>query len=174
MAVSLISTIRDLHRRRARERRGLTLAEGVRLLEEALAAGVVVRGAAVAPALEGTPRGVALKQRLARAGVPLEEVDDDLLGQLADDRASPGDRGGGRAARLDAWRTSRSGPRSVVLVLDGVQDPGNVGALARDRAGARRRRASSRCPGTAELDESQGAPREHGRAVPPAGGGHLD
>jgi hypothetical protein len=55
--VSLQRTIRDLHRRRGRERRGLALAEGIRLLEEALAAQVAIQGAAVAPALESTPRG---------------------------------------------------------------------------------------------------------------------
>ena len=69
MAASLLTTIRDLHRRRARERRGLALAEGVRLVEEALAARVPIRGAAVAPGLEGTPRGTALKSALERAGV---------------------------------------------------------------------------------------------------------
>src|SRR5262249_48184469 len=81
--VSLISTIRDLQRRRGRERRELTLAEGVRLLEEALASGVTVRGAATSPTLEGTPRGMALKERLERAGVALEDVDDDELVRLA-------------------------------------------------------------------------------------------
>jgi predicted dehydrogenase len=50
---ALLTTIRDLARRRGRERRGLALAEGVRLVEEALAAGIPVRGAAVSPALEG-------------------------------------------------------------------------------------------------------------------------
>ena len=47
MSGSLLTTIRDLHRRRGRERRGLALAEGVRLVEEALAARVPIRGAAV-------------------------------------------------------------------------------------------------------------------------------
>ena len=37
MSGSLQTLIRDLHRRRGRERRGLALAEGVRLVEEALA-----------------------------------------------------------------------------------------------------------------------------------------
>ena len=76
MSSSLLTTIRDLHRRRGRERRGLALAEGVRLVEEALAAGVPVRGAAVSPALEGTPRGQALKSALAARGVRLVEVSD--------------------------------------------------------------------------------------------------
>ena len=74
MSGSLLTTIRDLHRRRGRERRGLALAEGVRLVEEALAAGIGVRGAAVSPALEGTPRGSALKSALSERGVPITDV----------------------------------------------------------------------------------------------------
>src|SRR2546422_467586 len=47
IASNLQSTIRDLQRRKARGRRGLALIEGVRLVEEALAAGTVgVRGPA--------------------------------------------------------------------------------------------------------------------------------
>jgi TrmH family RNA methyltransferase len=147
--VSLISTIRDLHRRRARERRGLTLAEGVRLLEEALAAGVAVRGAAVAPALEATPRGSALKARLARAGVPLEEVDDAVLASLADTEHPQG-----VVAVVEPPRWTLAdvpvGPRSVVLALDGVQDPGNVGALARTALGLGAAGLLA-LPGTADL-----------------------
>jgi TrmH family RNA methyltransferase len=149
VAVALISTIRDLHRRRARERRALTLVEGVRLLEEALAAGVTVRGAAIAPGLEATPRGAALKQRLARAGVPLEAVDDDLLGQLADTEHPQGIVAV-IAIRLWTMADLPVDPRSVVLVLDGVQDPGNVGALARAALGLGASGLIA-LPGTAEL-----------------------
>ena len=38
--MALLSTIRDLHRRKGRERRGLALAEGVRLVEEMLCTGL--------------------------------------------------------------------------------------------------------------------------------------
>ena len=149
MATSLISTIRDLHRRRGRERRGLALAEGVRLVEEALAARVPITGAAVAPALEGTSRGAALKARLAAAAVPLEAVDDQVLAELADTEHPQG---------IVAVVTPRSWmladiavtPRSVVLVLDGVQDPGNVGALARTALGLGAAGLVA-LPGTADL-----------------------
>jgi len=57
IASNLQSTIRDLQRRKARGRRGLALIEGVRLVEEALAAGLTFRGALVAPDLARTTRG---------------------------------------------------------------------------------------------------------------------
>ena len=81
---TLLTTIRDLARRRGRERRGLALAEGIRLVEEALAAGTPVHGAAVSPALEGTPRGQALKLALRRRRVRLVEVRPAELDALAD------------------------------------------------------------------------------------------
>src|SRR5437870_12451402 len=77
IASNLQSTIRDLQRRKARDRRGLALIEGVRLVEEALAAGVPFRGALVAPDLTRTARGTALITELGRHGVPVEEVGGD-------------------------------------------------------------------------------------------------
>jgi TrmH family RNA methyltransferase len=132
--VSLVSTIRDLHRRRGRERRSLSLAEGVRLLEDALAAGITPRGAAVGPALEGTPRGVALKQRLEALKVPLEAVDDQELAKLADTEHPQG-----IVAVIEppVWGFEQLVVHrdSTFVVLDGVQDPGNVGAVARTALG---------------------------------------
>jgi TrmH family RNA methyltransferase len=130
MSSSLQSTIRDLHLRRGRERRGLALAEGVRLLEEALAAGVPVRGAAVSPHLEGTARGLALKAALERAGVRLEPVSDRELDALADT-----DTPQGIVAVIEpptwGWAALAPTASAPLLVLAGVQDPGNVGTILR-------------------------------------------
>jgi len=147
--VALISTIRDLHRRRGRERRGLTLAEGVRLVEEALAARVVIRAAAVAPALEGTPRGAALKARLIAQGTPLESLADDALAGIADTEHPQGIVA---VVEPPTWRLEQIAPgrHGVVLVLDGVQDPGNVGALARTALGLGAAGMVA-LPGTADL-----------------------
>jgi TrmH family RNA methyltransferase len=149
VAVALLSTIRDLHRRRARERRALTLVEGVRLLEEALAASVEIRGAAIGPGLEATSRGQALKRRLADAGVPLEQVDDGELARLADTEQPQGIVA---VVALKGWSPGDLvlGPRSVILGLDGIQEPGNVGALARAALGLGASGLVA-LPGTADL-----------------------
>jgi TrmH family RNA methyltransferase len=127
---SLQTTIRDLRRRKARERRGLALAEGIRLVEEALAAGVPVRGAAVSPALEATPRGQTLKSALREHGVRLVEVDAGELDQLSDTEQPQG-----IVAVIEPREWTLAEVRvvagSVVLVLDAVQDPGNVGTMLR-------------------------------------------
>jgi TrmH family RNA methyltransferase len=134
MNSSLQSLIRDLHRRRGRERRGLALAEGVRLVEEAIAAGIPIRGAVASQALESTTRGKGLKAALAARGIRVEEVTDDQLVELADTEHPQG-----IVAAIEPQRWSLSDLRmtggGAVLALDGVQDPGNVGTMIRTALG---------------------------------------
>lgn len=134
MSSSLQTLIRDLHRRRGRERRGLALAEGVRLVEEALAAGIDIRGAAVSPALEATTRGKALKAALGERRIRVEEVSDAELDALTDTEHPQG-----ITAVIEPKEWSlidiQLGPGSAVLVLDAVQDPGNVGTMLRTALG---------------------------------------
>jgi TrmH family RNA methyltransferase len=130
MSSSLQTLIRDLHRRRGRERRGLALAEGVRLVEEALATATTLRGAAVSPALEATTRGKALKAALRGKGIGIEEVTDQELDDLTDTEHPQG-----VVAVIEPkhWTLAdiRLLPGVTTLVLDGVQDPGNVGTMLR-------------------------------------------
>jgi TrmH family RNA methyltransferase len=134
MTSPLRTMIRDLHRRRGRERRGLALAEGVRLVEEALAADLPLRGAAVSPALEATTRGRALKSALERRGVRVEPVAEEELASLADTEHPQG-----VVAVVEPRRWTLgdipAAPGSPALVLDGVQDPGNVGTMLRSALG---------------------------------------
>jgi TrmH family RNA methyltransferase len=130
MSSSLQTLIRDLHRRRGRERRGLALAEGVRLVEEALAGGIAIRGAAVSPALESTTRGKTLKASLVERTIPTEDVGDSELEALADTEHPQG-----VVAIIEPKRWTLEDihlvPGRTVLALDGVQDPGNVGTMLR-------------------------------------------
>ena len=130
IASNLQSTIRDLQRRKARGRRGLALVEGVRLVEEALAAGVAFQGALVAPDLARTARGTALVAELQGHGVEVEEVGARVFAQLADTETPQGIIAVIEPRR---WTASDFAPPSgaVALVIDGVQDPGNVGTLIR-------------------------------------------
>jgi TrmH family RNA methyltransferase len=134
MSSSLQTLVRDLHRRRGRERRGLALAEGVRLVEEAIAAGIPIRGVIASQALESTTRGKALKAALAERGLRIEEVADDELVDLADTEHPQG-----ILAVIEPRRWSLSDLRmpagGAVLALDGVQDPGNVGTMIRTAHG---------------------------------------
>ncbi len=99
-------------------------------MEEALAAGLPFRGALVAPELARTARGAALVADLERHAVPVEEVGVRTFAQLADT-----DTPQGIVAVIEPRRWSAAdlalAPGAVALVIDGVQDPGNVGTLIR-------------------------------------------
>src|SRR5229473_3913972 len=130
IASNLLSTIRDLQRRKARGRRGLALIEGVRLVEEALAARVPFKGALVGPDLARTARGTALVAELQSHAVEVEEVGARVFAQLADTETPQGILAVIEPRRWTAADFAPS-PGAVALVIDGVQDPGNVGTLIR-------------------------------------------
>src|SRR5438477_6603118 len=130
IASNLQSTIRDLQRRKARGRRGLALIEGVRLVEEALGAGVAFQGALVAPDLARTERGTVLVAELQGHGVAVEEVGARAFALLADTDTPQGILGVIEPPRSSAADFAPR-PGAVALVIDGVQDPGNVGTLIR-------------------------------------------
>jgi TrmH family RNA methyltransferase len=129
IASNLQKTVRDLQRRKARGRRGLAVLEGVRLVEEALAAGLEFRGALVSPDLARTTRGQALTAELASHAVEIEEVGARSFGQLAGTDTPQGILA---IVQPKVWTLADvarvGGP---LLVVDGVQDPGNVGTLIR-------------------------------------------
>ena len=124
---NLQSTVRDLQRRKARGRRGLAVVEGVRLVEEALAAGLEFKGALVAPELARTTRGQALTAELASHAVAVEEIGSRAFSDLAGTDTPQGILA---IVQPRAWGLEdvATGP---LLVVDGVQDPGNVGTLIR-------------------------------------------
>jgi len=159
--VRILTLARDLRRRRARERLGLFVAEGVRAVEAALDAGVAARGALAGPALGATDRGRALRARLDAAAVPVVDVDERDFVSAADTEAPQGvllvaERPAAPAALADhpalaaAARDAAPGRELRLLVLDAVQDPGNVGTLVRAAAGLGAAGVVA-LPGTADL-----------------------
>jgi len=149
MSHSLHTLVRDLKLARGRERRGLALAEGVRLLEEALAAGIVIKHVLASPALEATARGGALKAALGRSGHGIMAASEEDLAELA---ATEHSQGILAVIEPPQWSLAdiKPGPRTPVLVLDAVQDPGNVGAMVRT-AFALGAAGVLALPGTAEM-----------------------
>lgn len=122
--------LRRIAHRKARTREGLFVVEGVRAAEEALDAALPIEFALCAPALEETERGRALAARLAAAAVAVERVPDRELSALADTDAPQG-------VLLVCVQPRRAlddlaiSAATTLLILDGVQDPGNLGTLVR-------------------------------------------
>jgi TrmH family RNA methyltransferase len=149
MASSLLTVVRDLQRPRGRERRELTLAEGVRLVEEAVGRGIEITGAVVSPALEKGARGVALLASLARNAIRIERVSDKDLATVAETEHPQGVIAIVRP-RQWAFKDLDVSRKPAVLVLDGIQDPGNVGTLLRTAQGLGAAGVIA-LPGTVEL-----------------------
>ncbi|OAT79453.1 hypothetical protein A6M21_01235 [Desulfotomaculum copahuensis] len=131
-----IKYMRRLAGRRFREREGKFILEGVRLLEEALAAGWMVE-TLVHTAGAASGAGRTLTDTVRERGGRVLEVTDELFRTLAD-TVSP--QGVLAVARRTAYTLDGllAGRPSLLLLADGVQDPGNLGAIIRsaDAAGA--------------------------------------
>ncbi len=121
-----------LSRRRRREAERLFLAEGVRVVEELLEAGLAPRLTVVAPALHDTQRGEELARRLT-AHTEVRQVSDTVLRRLASTQTPQGVLVVAETPSAEL-RELRPDAGATALVLDGVQDPGNIGTLTRTAA----------------------------------------
>jgi TrmH family RNA methyltransferase len=133
--VKLLTVARDLKRRRARERQTRFVAEGVRTVEELLRSPVHADGALVSPVLAATPRGSALLESVRATGMPVLEVDEKEFASASSTDSPQGILVVGEIPQHDPAQLAL-GDHARVLVLDGVQDPGNVGSMLRSAAAA--------------------------------------
>jgi TrmH family RNA methyltransferase len=136
---------RSVRRRKGREDSGLFLLEGPNLVADALDAGIRMESVVATEVARRTEEVSTILGRCADAGVPAEILEDRELAELAD-TVSP--QGIAALARIPAagWQDVRD---LRILVLDGIQDPGNVGTLVRT-AEALRLGAVVCLPGTAD------------------------
>ena len=126
-----LKLIKKLHQRRQRERSGLILLEGHRLVIDALDAGfcpefVLLSDAALDDAAEGARLQAALRGAECVARAPSA-----LVAELSDTQTPQG-----VLAVLSQPSVALPPRPDFVLVCDHISDPGNLGTLLRSAAGA--------------------------------------
>ena len=125
-----IKEIRQLQAQaKARREENAFVVEGVRLCEEAVAAGWKTRLCLYSPDLN--ERGQALVQELIEQGVPAEAAAEHVI-KAASDTQSP--QGIILVLSMDPLPMPEN--PDFILILDHVQDPGNQGTLLRTAAAA--------------------------------------
>jgi TrmH family RNA methyltransferase len=118
-----------LARRKGRDALGLFLVEGVRSVEAAVAAGAPLVEILVSHEAAEASRVAALAER---AAVPVHRLPARDLDRVGDAQAGQGVVA--VAARVVQERLPDPATLRAVVALDGVQDPGNVGAILRSAA----------------------------------------
>ncbi len=145
--MKLLTLARDLQRRKARERHQRFVAEGVRTVESLLDSALDVVGLLVSTSLEGDARGSAVRDRALSLGYALEEVTDAEFTSAAGTEAPQGILA---IASIPARTLDRPPAVARFLILDALQDPGNVGTVIRTAA-ALGVTATLGLPGTVDL-----------------------
>lgn len=114
---------------RGRREQQAFLVEGIRLLEEVLRAGYPVHKLYYTAASLSRERGQALVNRLQQQGVPCQEVSETVLAKLSATETPQG-----LVAVVPVRQPTPNLPAAegrLMLLLDGIQDPGNLGTILR-------------------------------------------
>ena len=124
-----------LRDRRERERSGLTIVDGAREVRRAIHAGVQMREAFVCDELVESPDAVRTVDALREAGATIVTVS-----RSAFEKVAFGERADGVVAIVEAPPSDLAAlqlpPDPLVVVVEGVEKPGNLGAILRSADGA--------------------------------------
>jgi TrmH family RNA methyltransferase len=162
-AGGLLTLARDLKRRKARERTDHFVSEGLRAVGELAASGITVQGVICTTSGAASPRAAALIKTLAGRGVPVVRASDADFASAAGTGSPQGILAIAAVPRRDIAALGAA-DLARVLVLDAIQDPGNVGALIRTAAALGVRTVVA-LPGTADPWNA--------KVVRSAAGGHF-
>lgn len=116
-----------LSSRQNRQQEGVYIIEGVRLAEEAFKSGA--KPELVLFSSDLSPRGLEILQSLIDAGTLIEEVDARILNSLSDTKTSQG-----FLAVLPQPPAIFPTDWDLILILDRISDPGNLGTILRSGA----------------------------------------
>jgi len=118
-----------LKTRSGRDKHEAFVVEGIRVVEEAMNAGVDLKFAVVSPTLADSRRGAALAERLEQH-TTVRAASESELRDIADAETPQGVIAVASIPHVELARLRIAG-RGIVLILDAIQDPGNLGTLVR-------------------------------------------
>ena len=131
-----IKYLRSLYQKKYRRKNDQFVLEGVRLIEETIDEAINLSQVFYSDYLLRDNKGERLLNKLKQEGIEIYQLDDDLLGQVAD-TVSPQ----GILAVADKIEYSLNDilnkEKELILIIDQIQDPGNLGTIIRtaDAAG---------------------------------------
>ncbi len=123
---SKVKLARALHRRRYRYEERRFLVEGIRLLEEVVQSGTTPTFVFFTPDIRQDNRGRRLLDDLHTLTDDVYEVTDEVLESVTDTVTPQG-----ITAVIPFPNVPPAGDPTLILVVDGLQDPGNLGTLLR-------------------------------------------
>jgi TrmH family RNA methyltransferase len=121
-----VKYVRSLYRRRVRYRERHFVIEGVRLVEEAFRAGIVPALIFYSEGVNATPGGRELLAEIQKGGTPAFAVSEKVMKAMVD-TVSPQ----GVLAVVPFVELPSPPSPSLVLVVDRLRDPGNLGTILR-------------------------------------------
>ncbi len=121
--------------RRAREEAGRFVVEGEREVDRALAGGVTIETLYACPGMAGAEHRPDLLQRAAAAGAEVVELGPDAFARASYRGDGAGLIGVGKTFPLTLARLDPPGD-GLILVVEGIEKPGNLGAMLRSAAAA--------------------------------------
>lgn len=130
-----VKYVKKLAQRRFRDREGKFVLEGFRAVEEAFKAGFPPELVMLTPSAQAAPEGKRILSLAGREGVAIYGVADNLMREMAGTQTPQGILAVAKR-REDALEQILSRGPSLLVLVDGVQDPGNLGTIIRTSAAA--------------------------------------
>ncbi len=124
-----VKQVVNLQRRKGREGARQFVVEGRRFVEEALKRGAKILRVFICPQREQPEWGPLLEQ-LRSQQIPIEEIDERLLHKISLTVEPQGILAVVHQPCF-SWEDFQVDPQTVLLIIDGVQDPGNLGTILR-------------------------------------------
>ncbi|MGB4504363.1 MAG: RNA methyltransferase [Syntrophaceticus sp.] len=133
-AKQAIRFARDLKKRKHRQNTNRFLIEGVNFVEDAFINGAELDYLLVSESFWQREKGKVIIDLARSQGIPFFSVQENTLARLADTETPQGILA---VSQMPVWNEDQvlQGQDTILVALDGLQDPGNLGTIIRSGAG---------------------------------------